>query len=160
MNANLKLSNIWKVTCLDINGKEKWTEEKKNLITTEGLNHILNTQFDGGTQVGTWYIGLKGTGAAAAADTLASQASWSEKTVYTGNRQEWTNGTSGSGSMTNSTAVSFSMTATETIAGAFLATAATGTTGTLYGVVDFSSSRAVASGDTLQVTVTVNAASS
>ena len=41
----------------------------------------------------------------------------------------------------------------------FNKTAATGTAGTLYGVVDFSSSRAVISGDTLQVTVTVTAAS-
>lgn len=160
MNANLKLSNIWKVTCLDINGKEKWTEEKKNLITTEGLNHILNTQFNGGTQVGTWYIGLKGAGTPAAGDTLASHSGWTEDSNYTGNRQEWTEGTASAGSMTNSTAVSFGITGSSTIAGAFLASAATGATGTLYGVVDFSSSRTVASGDTLQVTVTVNATSS
>ena len=61
--------------------------------------------------------------------------------------------------MTNGSSVDFTINATATIAGAFLNTAATGTGGTLYGVVDFSSARAVISGDTLQVTVTVTAAS-
>lgn len=159
-NTDLKLSNVWNVTCLDRNGNVKWHEEKKNLITTEGLNHILNTEFNAGTAVTTWYIGLKGTGTPVAGDTLASHSSWSEISGYTGNRQEWTEGAASSGSMTNSTAVAFSINATATVAGAFLGSAATGTSGTLYGVVDFSSTRAVVNGDTLNVTVTINATSS
>jgi len=58
--VGLQLSNVWTMTCLDITGNIKWTETKKNLITTEGLNHILNTQFTGSTAVNPWYIGLKG----------------------------------------------------------------------------------------------------
>jgi hypothetical protein len=158
-NVNLGLANYWKVTCLDKDGNVKWEEDKKNLITTVGLNHILDTQFHASTQVTTWYIGLKGAGTPAAADTMASHSSWSELTGYSGNRKEWTEGAASSGSMTNSSSVDFSITGTATVAGAFLNTAATGTAGVLYGVVDFSSSRAVISGDTLQVTVTVTAAS-
>ena len=158
-NVNLGLANYWKVTCLDKDGNVKWEEDKKNLITTVGLNHILDTQFHAGTQVTTWYIGLKGAGTPAA-DTMASHSSWAELTGYSGNRKEWTEGAASSGSMTNSSSVDFSITGTATVAGAFLNTAATGTAGILYGVVDFSSSRAVISGDTLQVTVTVTAASS
>ena len=158
-NVNLGLKNIWKVTCLDVDGNVKWTEEKKNLITTEGLNHILDTQFHAGTQNTTWYIGLKGSGTPAAGDTMASHASWAELTDYSGDRKEWTEGAASAGSMTNATSVDFSITGTATIAGAFLNTAATGTAGTLYGVVDFASARSVISGDTLQVTVTVTAAS-
>ena len=158
-NVNLGLANYWKVTCLDKDGNVKWEEDKKNLITTAGLNHILDTQFHAGTQVTTWYIGLKGAGTPAAADTMASHSSWAELTGYSGNRKEWTEGAASSGSMTNSSSVDFSITGTATVAGAFLNTAATGTAGVLYGVVDFSSSRAVISGDTLQVTVTVTAAS-
>ena len=158
-NVNLGLANYWKVTCLDKDGNVKWEENKKNLITTVGLNHILDTQFHAGTQVTTWYIGLKGAGTPAAGDTMASHSSWAEITGYSGNRKEWTEGAASSGSMTNSSSVDFSINATATIAGAFLNTAATGTAGVLYGVVDFSSSRAVISGDTLQVTVTVTAAS-
>lgn len=158
-NVGLDLANIWKVTCLDKDGNVKWEEEKKNLIVTEGLNHILDVTFHADTQVTTWYIGLKGSGTPAAGDTMASHASWSEITDYSGDRKEWTEGAASSGSMTNSSSVDFSITGTATIAGAFLNTASTGTAGTLYGVVDFSSARSVISGDTLQVTVTVTAAS-
>ena len=158
-NVDIGLANFWKVTCLDKDGNIKWEENKKNIIVTAGLNHILDVQFHATTQVTTWYIGLKGAGTPAAADTMASHSSWSELTNYSGNRKEWTEGAASSGSMTNSSSVDFSINGTATVAGAFLNTAATGTSGTLYGVVDFSSSRAVISGDTLQVTVTVTAAS-
>ena len=158
-NVNIGLANFWKVTCLDKDGNIKWEEDNKNLITTVGLNHILDTQFHASTQVTTWYIGLKGAGTPAAADTMSSHSSWAELTGYAGDRKEWTEGASAAGSMTNASSVDFTINATATIAGAFLNTAATGTAGTLYGVVDFSSSRAVISGDTLQVTVTVTAAS-
>lgn len=157
--VGLQLSNVWTMTCLDITGNIKWTETKKNLITTEGLNHILNTQFTGSTAVNPWYIGLKGSGTPAAADTLASHGTWSEETGYTGNRKEWTEGSASAGSMTNASSVDFSINGTATIAGAFLGSASSGTSGTLYGVVDFGSARSVLSGDTLQVTVTVTAAS-
>ena len=159
-NVGVELTNIWTMTCLDSSGNVKWSETKKNLITTEGLNHILDSTFHASTQVTTWYIGLKGSGTPAAGDTLASHSGWSEITDYSGSRPAWTEGAASSGSMTNSSSVDFSITGTATIAGAFLASAASGTTGTLYGVVDFASSRAVLSGDTLQVTVTVTAASS
>ena len=159
-NVGVELTNIWTMTCLDSSGNVKWSETKKNLITTEGLNHILDSTFHASTQVTTWYIGLKGSGTPAAGDTLASHSSWSEITDYSGSRPAWTEGAASSGSMTNSSSVDFSITGTATIAGAFLASAASGTTGILYGVVDFASSRSVLSGDTLQVTVTVTAASS
>ena len=158
-NVNLGLANYWKVTCLDKDGNVKWEENEKNIIVTAGLNHILDTQFHATTQVTAWYIGLKAAGTPIAADTMASHSSWLESTGYAGDRKEWTEGASSAGSMTNASSVDFTINATATIAGAFLNTAATGTAGTLYGVVDFSSARAVISGDTLQVTVTVTAAS-
>ena len=158
-NVDIGLANFWKVTCLDKDGNIKWEENKKNIIVTAGLNHILDVQFHATTQVTAWYIGLKGAGTPVAADTMASHGSWAELTGYAGNRKEWTEGAASAGSMTNSSSVDFTINATATVAGAFLNTAATGTAGTLYGVVDFSSSRAVIDGDTLQVTVTVTAAS-
>ena len=158
-NVDIGLANFWKVTCLDKDGNIKWEENNKNIIVTAGLNHILDVQFHATTQVTAWYIGLKGAGTPVAADTMASHGSWAELAGYSGNRKEWTEGAASAGSMTNSSSVDFTINATATVAGAFLNTAATGTSGTLYGVVDFSSSRAVISGDTLQVTVTVTAAS-
>ena len=158
-DVNLGLVNYWKVTCLDKDGNIKWEENEKNIIVTAGLNHILDVQFHATTQVTAWYIGLKASGTPIAADTMSSHSSWAELDGYAGDRKAWTEGAASSGSMTNSSVVEFTINATATIAGAFLNTAATGTGGTLYGVVDFSSSRAVISGDTLQVTVTVTAAS-
>ena len=54
------------------------------------------------------------------------------------------------------------MNATSTVAGAFVVSnnaTSSATAGTLYGVVDFGSTRSVISGDTLEVTVTLTAAS-
>ena len=158
-NVNLGLANYWKVTCLDKDGNVKWEENEKNIIVTAGLNHILDVEFHAVTQVTTWYIGLKASGTPIAADTMSSHSSWAELTGYSGDRKAWTEGAASRGSMTNSSSVDFAVTGTATVAGAFLNTAATGTGGTLYGVVDFSSARAVINGDTLQVTVTVTAAS-
>jgi hypothetical protein len=98
---------------------------------------------------------LKGTGSAAAGDTLASHAGWSEVTPYSGNRPAITFGTSSAGSNT-ATAVSYTINATATVAGAFVASVNTGTSGKLYSDGDFAASRSVLSGDTLNVTLTVS----
>lgn len=100
-------------------------------------------------------MGLKGAGSAAAGDTLASHAGWSEVNPYTGNRPAITFGTTSAGSNT-ATAVSYSITSGATVAGAFVCSVNTGTSGTLYSAGDFTSSRTVASGDTLNSTLTVS----
>lgn len=146
----------FKVECVGADGKVKWVEEFRNLVTTEGKNSILSVYFDAATQITTWYLGLKGTGSAAAGDTLASHAGWSEVTPYAGNRPAITFGTASAGSLAGSQ-IAFTINASATVAGAFIASAASGTTGTLYSAGDFSVSRSVVSGDTLNVTPTVTA---
>lgn len=162
-NMNLGLKNIWEVVCRDSDGNEKWREVNKNLVTTEGLNHVLSITLDGGTQITTWYVGLKGSGSAAAGDTMSSHSGWTENTDYSQSvRQTLTLGTAAAGSIDNSASkATYSINGTATIAGAFITSDDTksGTTGTLYGVVDFGSARSVISGDTLEVTVTLTAAS-
>ncbi len=77
-------------------------------------------------------------------------------------RPSLTLGTGAAGSIDNvGYLATYSINGTATIAGAFINSnsAKSGTAGTLYGVVDFGSSRAVISGDTLTVTVTLTAAS-
>lgn len=142
--------------CVGPDGEVKWTDTAWNLVTTEGKNSILSVYFDAATQITTWYLGLKGTGSAAAGDTLASHAGWSEVTPYAGNRPSITFGTASGGSLAASSAVSYSINATATVAGAFIASATSGTVGTLYSAGDFAASRSVASGDTLNVTPTVS----
>jgi hypothetical protein len=132
----------------------KWSEEVDNLVTTGGKTDIIDKYLKGSSYTAAWFLGLKGTGSAAAGDTLASHAGWTEQTPYSGNRPAITWGTTTSGSNT-ATAVSISITGSATVAGAFTCTVNTGSSGVLYSVSDFAASRTVANGDTLNVTPTL-----
>jgi hypothetical protein len=77
-------------------------------------------------------------------------------TPYSGNRPAITFGTTAAGSNT-AAAVSYSITASATVAGAFVASVNSGTSGKLYSAGDFAAARSVVSGDTLNVTLTVSA---
>lgn len=145
----------YKVECDGPDGKVKWTETFENLVTTAGKTDIVDKYFKGSGYTAAWYLGLAGAGTKAVGDTLASHAGWTEITAYTGNRGAITFGTTSAGSNT-ATAVSFPITGTATVAGAFISSVATGTSGILYSVGDFAASRSVLSGDTLNVTMTVS----
>lgn len=145
----------YEVVCVGADGVEKWRETFRNLVTTAGKNDILDKYFKGSGYTAAWYLGLKGSGSAAAGDTLASHSGWSEVTPYSGNRPAITFGTTSGGSNTAS-AASISINASATVAGAFIASANSGTSGTLYSAGDFAASRSVVSGDTLNVTPTVS----
>jgi len=139
--------------------------EDHNLVTNEGLNHILNVEFGGATQVGTWYIGLfEGNYTPVATVTAATiAAAATETTAYDEPSRVAYNEAAASGqSMTNSAnKATFTMNATKTIYGAFLISnsAKSATTGTLFAASKFASSKAVVAGDQLLVTYTLNASS-
>lgn len=142
------------VVCLDRNGKEKWREHIHNTVVTAGKTDIVDKYLKGSAYTASWFLGLKGTGSVAVGDTLASHAGWLEVTPYSGNRPAITWGTTSSGSNT-ATAVSYTINATATVAGDFICSVASGTVGVLYSAADFSQSRAVQNGDTLNVTPTI-----
>src|SRR6185437_5020791 len=119
----------FEVVCIGPDGKEKWRETIRNLVTTAGKTDIIDKYFKGSAYTAGWFMGLKGTGTAVVGDTLASHAGWSEVTPYAGNRPGITFGTTSAGSNTGS-AVSYSINATDTVAGAFIASVNTGTSGT------------------------------
>ncbi len=149
------------VKCYDNDGNLKWEDYNHNTVTTSGIDDLLNVYFHGESATATWYVGLKGAGAEAAGDTLASHAGWSEITDYADNRKEFVEGAASAGSISNTgNAASFSINGDATVAGAFLCGAATGSDGVLWCVEDFSSSRTVANGDTLTVTYTISASDS
>lgn len=136
--------------------------EIPNGIVDVGLNHILETEFNGGTPVTTWYIGLidnASFSALAAGDTSASHAGWIENSDYDeATRPEWTAGTAAARSITNASTVDFSMNATKTIKGIFIISNATkgGSTGVLWSTAAFGSTVSVNNGDTLKVTYTLS----
>lgn len=147
----------FEVECIGADGRVKWREKTRNTVVTVGKNDLLDKYFKGSAYTAAWKLGLKGTGAVAAGDTLASHAGWTEQTPYAGNRPSITFGTTSAGSNT-ATAVSYTINATATVAGAFVTDQATGTAGILYSAADFAASRSVVSGDTLNVTLTVTVA--
>jgi hypothetical protein len=155
MKNAAKISQKYRVECHDRLGNLKWVEGFDNLVVTVGLNEYLNATLAAQTQHTAWYVGLKGTGTVVNGDTLASHAGWSEINPYSGDRPAWTPGAVSGGSVDNSASKAvYSITAALTVYGAFMCTAASGTSGVLLGAGDFGTPRAVEIGDTLSVTVT------
>lgn len=155
----------WQITCRDKHGNIKWTDVIENLVTNAGLNYLLDAGLSGGTQVTTWYVGLTdGTPTAAAGDTMASHAGWTEVEAYDeATRVAWTDGGVSNQSVSNSgSAAEFTIsTNSTTVGGAFLVSNSTkgGTTGTLYAVGAFSAGdKSLDDGDVLTVTATFTAA--
>ena len=153
---------VYTVQCIGADGQLKWEASSPNLVVNQGLKDMNDKYFSGSTYTATWYLGLitgPGSGTAfAAGDTLASHAGWTEFTDYSGNRGAITFGAATLADpsvITNGTAVQFNITgAGGTVAGAFLCSVATGTSGILFSESDFQSpgDRAVVSGDVLNVT--------
>jgi hypothetical protein len=150
---------VFTVTCYDKDGNLKWENKAKNLVVNQGLQDMNTKYFKGVTYTAAWYLGLvtgPGPSTFAAADTLASKA-WTEFTNYSGNRKAVTFGTATTADPSvidnNASQASFSITGTATVAGAFLASVDTGTSGILFSEADFESpgDRSVVSGDTLNV---------
>ena len=138
--------------------KVLWRRVFFNLITTPGKNDVLDKYLKGSAYTAAWFLGLCGAGTKAVGDTLASHAGWTEVNPYTGNRPAITWGTTAAGSNT-ATQVAYACTSGATVAGFFTSTVNTGSAGILYQAVDFTGgSRAVISGDTLNVTPTLTMA--
>jgi hypothetical protein len=158
---------VFTVTCVGADGKEKWSDTFHNLVVNQGLQDMNSKYFVGAGYTAAWFLGLvQGPGSGttfAAADTLASHAGWTELvpgTAYTGNRQAVTFGTATTADpsvITNSASPSvFPMLVNSTVvAGAFLCSVASGTSGILFSAGDFTGGdKNVDAGDTLNVTYT------
>lgn len=139
--------------------------EVDNLVVNEGLDHLLNTVFHGGSQIGTWYLGLfEGNYTPIATVTAATiAAAATESTAYTeSQRQEYNEAAASAQSITNSAnKATFTMNATKTIYGAFLVSNATkgATSGVLFSAARFSAAKQVVTDDQLLLTYTFNASS-
>lgn len=146
------------------NGEVVWEEDCDNLITDVGKASILDVYLGRLTAMTAIHLGLKAAGSPANADTMASHAGWTEiaSSVVAARGVPAFAVASGTGTVTKVTSavVAFTVaTATNVvIAGCFIVMSGTSapanTTGTLYSVGDFTASRTVNSGDTLNVTYT------
>lgn len=152
---------VFTVTCTGADGQFKWEDTFHNLVVNEGLQYMNQSFFAGVGYTAAWFMGLiTGPGAGntyLAGNTLASHV-WIENTNYTGNRKTVTFGTATTADpsvISNSASPStFTMNANgQVIAGALVATVATGTAGILFSAGNFTGGdKTVDSGDTLSVT--------
>jgi hypothetical protein len=160
-----RAGGVFHVQCFDKDGNLKWEDSMHNLVVNEGLEDMNTQYFKGSSYDAAFYLGLvagPGSGTAyAAGDTLASHAGWTEFSNYSGARKSVTFGTATEADpsvISNSaSAASFAISGGGgTVAGAFLCTVDSGTSGVLFSEADFSSpgDRVVVSGDTLNVTYT------
>ena len=162
VSASMMAGGVYHVQCFDKDGNLKWEDKAHNLVVNQGLKDMNDKYFSGAAYTAAWYLGLvtgPGSGTTfAAGDTLASHAGWTEFTNYSGSRGAVTFGaatTADPSVITNPAPVQFTITgAGGTVAGAFLASVSSGTSGILFSESDFQSpgDRAVVSGDVLNVT--------
>ena len=129
-----------------------------NLVTNEGLNHILDAVLHGTAAIATWYVGLfEGNYNPVATDTAATfVANATESTAYDeATRQAYVEAAASSQVTTNSASkATFTMNATKTIYGAFLSSVTTksATTGVLLAADKAGTAKAVVDDDQLFVT--------
>jgi hypothetical protein len=157
---------VYSVECRGADGAVKWRAQSDNLVVNEGLKHMNDTYFAGGTYTAAWYLGLYGAAAGnnpAASDTMASHAGWVEVTDYSeATRLVCTFAAASNADpsvITNAASPAvFSINNGVTVGGAFLVSNNTkgGTTGVLFSAADFGApgDRVVIAGDTVSVTYT------
>lgn len=160
---SVQIAQVYQVECFDKNGKLKWQDGFENLVTIAGRNKYLDATLKTGSLSPSWFVGLKDSVPAVAADTMSSHAGWLTLVPYSNaTNPTFVPGVIANGSVDNSASKAvFNIDATATVGGAFICDSATknGTTGILLGAGEFSTARSVISGDTLSVTVTCSTTS-
>lgn len=161
MNTSASGGGIFTAQCRTVDGLVRWTSVTPNLVVNQGLQD-MNIKYFTGTIATPFYVGLI-TGPASgtsfsALDTMTTHLGWSEFSDYTGDRPEITFGSANyaNPSVVPSATVNFVITVAGVVAGAFLCTAATGTSGILFSESDFQSpgDRTVEPSDILSVSYT------
>ena len=163
-----KIGGVFEVECFNPDGKLKWKEKVHNLVTNEGLNHILDVLLHGSTQITTWYCALfEDDHTVAAGDTYATPG-YTESTAYDeSTRPEYEEAAASSQSITNSAnKATFTISDTKTIYGASIVGGGSGAStkgntaggGTLLCAAQFTSSRSVVDNDVINLTYTISAA--
>lgn len=160
---SVHVHGFFDVACFGPDGKLKWRETIRNLVTTLGKDDLLNKFLKGSAYTQTFRMGLCGAGTKAVGDSQLTHAGWLEvglanAPTYTGNRKDVVMGVASGGSSV-SPVQAFAITSLGTVAGCFTNNGGSATkddtTGVLYSAGDFTTgSKAVDSGDTLNVTYT------
>jgi hypothetical protein len=163
------VKTVWDFECFRKDGSLKWAElQRPNIITTEGLNSLLDVYLRNQTQIAAWYIAPVETDTDAALGMTYAVPVFTEWDGYTeAARQAYTGAAASGGVITNTASkATFTSNETKTLYGAALvgggAAASTMSDtaggGTLFCYSKFSSSKDVENTDTFKVTLTVTIA--
>ena len=177
---DMAAAGFYEVTCVGPDGKVKWEDRVKNIVTQEGKVVALNAIIKASSFTQTSYMGLisatgyttppANTNTAASITTTGATNGWNEvvtSVVAARLAPSWGTSTGGSGnaSLATSSAVAFSVIGALTIKGCFIvlknlagsgpASATGDTTGALYSAGLFTGGdRIVTNGDTLNCSYT------
>lgn len=165
----LSMKTVWDFECYDKDGNLKWEERNRpNIITTEGLNSLLDVYLRNQTQITAWYIAPVETDTVAALTMTYAVPVFTEWDGYSeGTRQAFTGAAASGGIMTNTASkATFTSGETKTLYGAALFGGGTDANtkndtaggGTLFCYSKFSGSKSVENTDTFKVTLTVTIA--
>jgi hypothetical protein len=139
---------------------DEW--EDHNLVVSQGLNDNLNTYFNSGSQITSWFMGLyQGNYVPVATDTAATIAGNSTEcsSYSSATRPAWTQAAPSGQSITNAASrATYTFTGNVTVYGAFLISNSIigGTAGVLFAAAQFGASKAVVTSDQLLLTYQIN----
>jgi len=165
MKDGAKLGGIFKAEIFDAQGNFVSETEGENIVTNQGLDHILNVILHETTAKATWYCCLVESDTAAAAGMTYAVPVYTESTAYDEEtRPAYVEAAASSQSITNSANKAvFTISATKTIYGASLVSFATkGNTAESGAVLlcyaKFGASQAVQDDYVVNLTYTLSAA--
>jgi hypothetical protein len=150
----------------NVNGLDERTDH--NILTDEGLNHLLNVGFNGATATGTWYLALFSGNVTPAANWTAANFTATATEITSGTegytesvRQTYNEATSTAKSITNNAskaAFTFATASSVTVWGAALLSVSTkgGTTGVLMSAGKFNTARVLYNTDVFNLGYTIN----
>jgi len=154
------------VECRDASGRLRWRETVHNVVTTVGINLMLDTSFLGSGYTATGPFAGLISGASfsgvSASDTMASHPGWIESGLanpptYLTGRRTVTFSSAAAGQIATSAPFSFSITGTGVVGGVFIVygsgASATidDTGGTLYSASVFDTTHTVSPFDTINI---------
>ena len=164
IDDTLKTLGWYEIECVGADGNVRWTDIAWNTVTTEGKNAMLDKFLGLGAAYAAIAMGLHTT-VGNASSTYASPSPQVESVVYSNaNRPTPSFSAASAGAKATSAAVVFNINGSATITGCFMALGAAGVTtksDTAASAILLSSgtfsggSRAVISGDTLNITYTL-----
>jgi len=163
--SRLHIGGVFKLFCYSKKtGKLKWVEESHNLVTNEGLNHLLDVLLHGTTPTDPWYCLLFNTDTTILATHTYAVPGFTEDTNYDeATRPEYVEAAASSQQTTNSASRAvFTMSATTTIYGAALVSLSTkgdvAGGGVLFCAAQFTNEKIVNDDDILELSYTITAA--